>query len=189
MTYTTLPDGYRQIGEVDLTRDRRAMLLVNISALIIAAVLFLLGLIVHPFRLFSDSFSSLLIRLILFYAGALLYLVLHELVHGVLMRYYSGLRPHYGFNGIYAYAGSEAYFDRNRYRIIALAPVVLLGTILLLLCIVLPDTLFWYFYLIQIMNLSGAAGDLYVSLLLKKLPDDLLVQDSGVAMKFYSCTP
>ena len=42
MTYTTLPDGYRQIGEVDLMRDRRAMLLVNISALIIAAVLFLL---------------------------------------------------------------------------------------------------------------------------------------------------
>ena len=42
-----------------------------------------------------------------------LYLVLHELVHGICMRAFSGIRPHYGFTGLYAYAGSTAYFGEK----------------------------------------------------------------------------
>lgn len=186
MTHIKLPDGYRQIGGVDLMKDRRAMLIVNGAALVLALILLPLGLLMRPFHLFSGSIFAILLQLVLLYAGLVLYLVLHEFVHGVFMRHYSGLRPRYGFTGLYAYAGSDAYFDRKQYRIISLAPVLLLGAILLLFCFVVPDTLFWYFYLIQVANLSGAAGDLYVSLLLRKLPADLLVQDSGIAMRFYS---
>ena len=185
MNHSILPAGYRRIGGVDLMQDRRAALLVNLGALAIALILFLLGLVLRPFKLFSDEIP-LLLQLLLFLFGLVFYMVLHELTHGVLMRHYSGLRPRYGFNGVYAYAGSDAYFDRRSYRVIALAPVVWLGLLLLFLCCAAPPSFFWPCYLIQITNLSGAAGDLYVCLLLRKLPDDLLVQDSGVAMQFFS---
>lgn len=185
MNYTVLPSGYRRIGGVDLMRDQRAARIVNFSALGAGFVLILVGLPFHPFNLFFSE-VPLLLQLFLFLGSLVLYTVLHELTHGVLMRYYSGLRPRYGFNGLYAYAGSNAYFDRRSYRVIALAPVVLLGLLLLLLCCLVLISLFWFFYLIQIVNLSGAAGDIYVCLLLQKLPADLLIQDSGIAMEFYS---
>ena len=41
-------------------------------------------------------------------------------------------------------------------------------------------------WILQIANVSGAAGDVYVTLRLLRLPRDLLVRDTGVAMTVYS---
>jgi len=49
-----------------------------------------------------------------------------------------------------------------------------------------PTGWFWVVYILQICNISGAAGDLYISFRLRKLPDDILVQDSGVSMRVFS---
>ena len=48
-----------------------------------------------------------------------------------------------------------------------------------------PTLGFWGIYFIQIANLSGAAGDLYVTYLFSRLPSDILVQDVGVSMVVY----
>ena len=50
VNYTVLPSGYRRIGGVDLLQDRRSMLIVNLGAIVIALLLLLLGLRLHPFR-------------------------------------------------------------------------------------------------------------------------------------------
>ena len=39
---------------------------------------------------------------------------------------------------------------------------------------------------LQIGNLSGAAGDLFVTVKFAGMPKDILVQDSGVSMAVYS---
>ena len=75
-----------------------------------------------PLRtLFSmdDGFGFYFLRLGMLTAGYAAYVVLHELVHGVCMKYFSGAPVRYGFTGLYAYAGSEAYFTKKRYFIIA----------------------------------------------------------------------
>lgn len=61
----------------------------------------------------------------------------------------------YGFTGLYAYAGSEAYFTKKRYFIIALAPVAVWGVVLLALCMLVPAPWFWTVYLIQIGNIAA----------------------------------
>src|SRR5699024_9973818 len=114
------------------------------------------------------------------------YLVLHELVHGVLIWFFSGRMAHFGFSGLYAYAGSEAYFKKSSYLIIALAPIVVWGMVLLLLIFLVPPDWFWVVYLIQAFNVSGAAGDLYVTVLFARLPKHILVQDTGTAMTVYA---
>ena len=53
-------------------------------------------------------------------------MILHEIIHGGFMKAFSGLKPRYGFTGLYAYAGSDALFNRRQYLIIAFAPVVIL---------------------------------------------------------------
>ena len=118
--------------------------------------------------------------------GYIAYIVLHELVHGVFMKCFSGIKPKYGFTLMYAYAGSSAYFNKKSYIIIALAPVVIWGAVLGVLCAVLPQSWFWVVYLIQIGNISGAAGDFYVTFKFLKLPKDILVNDTGVAMTVYT---
>lgn len=102
------------------------------------------------------------------------------------MKYFSGAPVRYGFTGLYAYAGSEAYFTKKRYFIIALAPVAVWGVVLLALCMLVPAPWFWTVYLIQIGNIAGAAGDFYVVWRFAAMSPDILVRDAGVDMTVYS---
>ena len=43
-----------------------------------------------------------------------------------------------------------------------------------------------YVYIIQIANISGAAGDYFVTFKFSRFPKDILVRDSGTAMRVYS---
>ena len=92
----------------------------------------------------------------------------------------------YGFTGLYAFAGSEDYYNKKAYIFIALAPVVLWGVVLAVINPFVPVEWFWIVYLVQIMNLSGAAGDLFVTIKFSRMPRDILVQDSGLGMTVFS---
>jgi len=186
---TVLPEGYAPILHVDLQRDKKKALLVNGIALLIGVVLTLAGHWVVPIgTMFSmkAGMAAYFLRFIVLFCGVVVYMILHELVHGVFMKRFSGEKVKYGFTGMYAYAGSDACFDKKSYIIIALAPVVIWGVVLAVLSVVVSEPWFWVVYFIQISNLSGAAGDYYVTWKFRSLPSDILVQDSGVSMTVYS---
>ena len=86
------------------------------------------------------------------------YLILHELVHGITMKACGTKKVRYGFTGLYCYAGSEDYYGKKSYLIIALAPVVLFFFLLIPINLIVPREWFWVVYFLQIGNLSGAAG-------------------------------
>ena len=44
----------------------------------------------------------------------------------------------------------------------------------------------WVIYFIQISNVSGAVGDLFVSFRFSKMPHDIRIKDTGVSMTVYS---
>ena len=68
----------------------------------------------------------------------------------------------------------------------ALAPLVVWGVIITAILLVVPRNWFWTAYVLQMINIAGAAGDIYVSVKFSKMPDDILVMDTGVEMKVYS---
>ena len=177
-----LPDGYGERIKIDLQKNKTEALLVNGLALVIMLVLIVIGHLVVPVQaLLRLGITKLLLMVI----GVLLYLVLHELTHAVCMKYYGAEKVKFGYTGLYAYAGSDAYFGKKPYIVIALAPVVVWGVVLLILNLLAGDGWFWVVWLIQVSNLSGAAGDLYVTAKLSKMPADILIQDSGVSMTVY----
>ena len=185
-----LPQGYQPLMKVDLAGNKRLFVLVNAGALVIGAGMTLLGLLFTPLSaLFDKGFGlQLLLRSTALLVGMVAYIVLHELVHGVFIRLFSGKRAKYGFGLSYAWAGSDAYFEKIPYLVIALAPVVFWGAVLAVLCAVVPPGWFWVVYFIQVLNISGAVGDFYVTVRFLTLPRDILVQDSGTAMTVFAKT-
>ena len=188
-SYTELPGGYREIDSIDLQKNKKLSLLVNGIALLIGVLMAVpMHFVVSITTLFdmSEGFIPYLIRFGVLMVGIILYMVLHELVHGIAMKRCGTKKIQYGFTGLYAFAGSEDYYDKRSYVIIALAPIVVWGVVLLVLNLLVPAQWFWVVYWIQISNISGAAGDLYVTYRFSRLPADILVKDYGVGMTVYS---
>ena len=185
----SLPEGYREICAIDLQKNKKMALFVNLLAIVIAALLAIpMHYVVPISSLFSmeNGMQSYMFRFAGMFVLLILYMVLHELVHGIAMKMCGTKKVKYGFTGMYAYATSNDFYDKKTYIFIALAPVVLWGIILTVVNMFVSLEWFWVVYFIQISNLSGAAGDLYVTVKFSRLPSDILIQDYGVGMTVFS---
>jgi len=188
-TYSVLPEGYREILSIDLQKDKKLSIIVNGLAVVIAVCMVVPVCFAVPIKTLFDMNRGLglyALRFAVLAVSVIAYMILHELVHGITMKCFGCPKVKYGFTGMYAFAGSEAYFAKVPYLAVALAPVVVWGVVLGVLCAVVPIQWFWIVYILEVINISGAAGDFYVTWRFLNLPKDILVQDSGVAMKVYS---
>lgn len=187
--YSALPENYKDIFSVNLQKDKKKSILVNSFALLIAAVMIVpVHFIIPITELFSvgEDMKMYFIRFAVLLILSVLYIILHEAVHGVAMKICGTKKIKYGFTGIYAFAGSNDYYDKKSYIFIALAPVVLWGIVLAAVNFFVPREWFWVIYFVQISNISGAAGDFYVTAKFSRFPKDILVKDYGVGMTVFS---
>ena len=180
-----LPEGYGQKYLIDLKDNKKQFWIVNGLSLGIVAVLLAVFALLLWKGFLALHFEGLPVQMIVMGLGMLAYIPLHELVHGVCIRRFSGKRANYGFTLVYAYAGSECYFNKRDYLVIAAAPVVFWGIVFLILLFLLPVNWRWVPYAWQLFNLSGAAGDFYVFHRLNREPDTILCQDTGVKMAVF----
>lgn len=185
-----LPEGYGEIYSVDLQKNKRLSLLVNGIAVAIMVIMVVAMRFLVPIRAtFSpENLGAYFGKVALTFALVILYVVLHEAIHGVAMKICGTKRIKYGFTGVYAFAGSSDYYGKGAYIFIALAPVILWGVVLAVVNAFVSPEWFWVIYFIQINNISGAAGDFFVTAKFSRLPKDILVQDHGVGMKVYSAS-
>ena len=187
-TIGVLPEDYGEIYSLNLQKDKRTAIIVNLLALAIAAVMAVSMNFFVPVTSVFDM-SGGIVRYFLRFAALIvlmvLYMILHELVHGIAMKLCGTKRVKYGFTGLYAFAGSEDYYDKKSYIFIALAPIVLWGTVLAAVNFFVPTEWFWIVYMIQLINISGAAGDLFATVKLSRMPKGILIQDSGVSMRVF----
>ena len=185
-SYAKLPQGYAPYASIDLVHNKKQFWIVNglsVALCVIMLILpFLWGRSLRGF-VGDGSLSALLLRLGVV-AGLLAYIALHELTHGAVMKACCA-SVRYGYKVAYAYAGSDAYFTRPAYVVIALAPVVVWGVVFAVLTVCLPREWFWAVWLWQLVNVSSAAGDFYCTCRILRAPRDTLVQDTGTAMTFY----
>lgn len=183
-----LPKDYGEIYSLNLQKDKRTAIIVNLLAFAIAAVMAVSMNFFVPVTSFFDMSGGIVryfLRLAALIVLMVLYMFLHELVHGIAMKLCGTKRVKYGFTGLYAFAGSEDYYDKKSYIFIALAPIVLWGTVLAAVNFFVPTEWFWIVYMIQLINISGAAGDLFAAVKFSRMPKNILIQDSGVSMRVF----
>lgn len=185
----SLPEGYNEYYSIDLQKNKKISVLVNgLSVLIMVVMVISMNFLVPVSTFWNDEtdFFVLAVKFISVFVSLLLYIVLHELVHGIAMKICGTKKVKYGFTGLYAFAGSEDYYSKGAYIFIALAPVVLWGVVLAVLKFIVPIEWFWVVYIVQISNIGGAAGDFFVTVKFSRFPKDILVKDHGVGMTVYS---
>ncbi|MGN0735155.1 MAG: DUF3267 domain-containing protein [Anaerovoracaceae bacterium] len=187
--YPGLPAGYDLYETLDMAADKTVFKRISWCSLLIVVVMIVCGrLAVSPGLILDGGWTHVLFTAALILVGLVVYVFAHEWVHGVFIRIFTGEPAQFGFkagSGM-AYAGSTWFFSRPAYITVALAPVVIWGVVLAVLTGDVPDEYFWCLYAIQIFNISGAVGDLYVTWLVMRMPCDVLIFDEGVSMKFFA---
>ena len=184
-----LPEGYKRVAYVNLQKDKKTSVLINVISGVIAL---LMGFLMHLFVPITDALAlsagmeSLMQYIIVLMIAMTAYIVLHEGVHAVFMKIFGCKKIKFGFTGLYAFAGTDELISKKAYFIIALAPVLVLGIILLILLFIFPMPIFWLIYLLEIVNVSGAVGDIFVTVKFGKMPEDIYIHDNGVSMNVYS---
>lgn len=191
-TIIDLPNGYTCFKKIDFRHNVKLSIFINLISIIIGVLLFFLMNHYILYRSFFDpslGSQSILFRKVILIFSLLLYLILHEFTHGLVMKCIGAKKIHFGFTGLYAYTSCQNYIFKQYYYIVCLAPIVLWGIVFLIGCLVAKSIwLFLLFYWLQIINITGSIGDLYISLLLKRYPHDTLINDEGTIMCFYTKT-
>jgi hypothetical protein len=192
MNYDALPEGFSLYRVIDL-KTAKLQIWLNLASLPIFAALVIPAYIAVPLHvpfvndLASNSFGRYFARLALFMAAMIAVMLLHELVHGLCF-YVAGGKPTYGHKlPFFLYAACEnRYICKRHYFVIGLAPLAVLTALLIPVCALVPQSWFWVPYFALVANAGGAVGDIYISLLLTRMPKDILAVDSGAAMQIYS---
>lgn len=189
LAYPALPAGYDLYETLDMAKDRQVFLRINICAIAAVVTMVFCGTMRVPLsKAFSMDIGRVLMCVSAMCIGLVVYVFLHEWVHGVFIRMFTGEKAEFGFvpQAGMAYAKSSWLFGKFAYIVIALAPVVIWGAVLAVLIKDMPEEYFWYIYALQMFNVSGAAGDLYVTWLISRMPEGVVVLDSGTSMKFFA---
>ena len=186
----SLPQNYFLHKEIDLSRDFRLLLVLNLLA--IPLLFFFSWFFQRLALLFRSDFQASGIRTSTLGSilGILISLIgviiLHELIHGVFFWVITGQRPHFGFKGAYAFAAAPTwYIARGPYLIIGLSPLVLISIAGVLLIPVVPLKILSPLAIAFTFNAAGAIGDAAIVAYLLTLSPKVLVNDRGDAVAIY----
>ena len=180
-----LPPGYREVFAVDAGNKRVGLLLNLLAAAIDLPILAVSLVLIRPWESGAPRPRQLLILL----AALVVYIVLHELVHGAAYKIMTREKLSFGLTLSVAYCGvPNIYCYRLTSLISLLAPFTLFLPVFLLPAILLPDAWDRFVWAVMLaMHVGGCAGDLYNTFLfLFRFRDPrTLTRDFGSKQVFY----
>ena len=191
-----LPDGYRQALYIN-AKDKKFGIIFNFIAILV-----LIGVMIIAFHvlrvggklsldILNVGIGGLGIAYLVFILAMLLYIVLHEVVHGIAYKVLTGERLTFGISWSCAFCGVPNIFTYRTTAIIAVIAPFALFTLLLIPALVVLYFFSPLYYLIFAfifgLHLGGCSGDLYVLYLLTFRFKDrkTLMRDTGPEQYFY----
>lgn len=171
-----LPPGYRLHSTIDLKEDKRAATAIQMTFIVTAAALIGVAILLD-LPLASDWASGVIIAVTL--AACVTYSALHELTHGVLLGLLTGVRPTYAVRLPYLVTGCSAYLRKQSAIVVAVAPAVIWGVVLVVAMFTVPADALLTAYVVLTLNFAGSAGDFFQAWKISQLPRTALVRDAG----------
>lgn len=162
----------------------RPLALLSLYMLIIGVVFFgALNLVAYFWSrhtlTFSFSSGGLLLWLLSNIVAYVVILPVHEGIHGLVIALLGG-KPYFGAKlPLALFCGAKnQLFRRNQYIVVALAPLVVISLAAIVLTLLAPVAAS-YVFLATVGNFSGAAGDVWTSARVVRLPPDSLIEDTA----------
>ncbi len=186
---SSLPDGYQEVLSWKITENKSRIIWMNILGILLFFVFAVI------FSALADSLGRMpssigfgLGEIGMILLGIVLTLVLHELVHGMVMRAY-GATPQYGviWKQMMFYATAPGFaFPRNGYIVIALAPLVFISVLVVLGMWALQGTLWVALLTIcGTLNASGAVGDMWITSIVLRYPVTARIVDERDGIRVF----
>lgn len=188
--YKELPNGYKEVYSIDAGNTKTGLIL-NLIGLPIMIVMFIILMVIKSlvcgkinFDL-SDGETSLVLFILCIVM--ILYIIIHELTHGLFYKFFTNEKLKFGLKLTCAYCGVPTIYMKKIPMIItALAPFVIYSLIGVVLMIVVPyNVIFLAIDILFSAHVAGCVGDIYISFLLIKYPKETLVNDTGAKQTFY----
>jgi hypothetical protein len=185
----TLPKGYSQFDEINLKKNKRLAIVLNIVAVFVAifSVFLLSGFaaLVRP-GLMNTSGSITLGMIVILVGLYVILMTIHELIHGLFFWMFTHSRPVFGVRLFYAYTGAPSwYIPHRQYGFIALGPLVIIGVVGMLLMLLVPESWLITIIILVALNTGGALGDILVFARLFRMSQTCMVNDTGDVVTFY----
>lgn len=188
-----LPNNYKPKFMID-GKDKKTGLIMNALAFLVMGIT--LGIALPLWLLGGAPYveltpTKLVLALLVFGLSMAMYVVLHELVHGIAYKLLTHERLTFGISWSCAFCGVPNIYVYRRAALIALvAPLITFTLILIPLCVwmyFVHPIYYLYSVILLAMHLGGCVGDDYVTLLfLFKFKDkSTLVQDTGPKQTIY----
>lgn len=190
-----LPENYRLVKTVDATKAPFAVVF-NLLSLVMmvgafAVLYFAFG---TDVSLIKEQFLTLpdftkILALLLLVVGFIVYIVLHELVHGVVYKAFTKRKLTFGVTMTCAYCGvPDVFVYRTASLCALLAPFVIFSIAFIVPMFFLQNTV-WFLLLAALfaMHFGGCVGDLYITVLyaFKFRDGKTLMRDTGPVQTFY----
>ena len=190
-----LPENYRLVKTVDATKAPFAVVF-NLLSLVMmvgafAVLYFAFG---TDVSLIKEQFLTLpdftkILTLLLLVVGFIVYIVLHELVHGVVYKAFTKRKLTFGVTMTCAYCGvPDVFVYRTASLCALLAPFVIFSIAFIVPMFFLQNTV-WFLLLAALfaMHFGGCVGDLYITVLyaFKFRDGKTLMRDTGPVQTFY----
>lgn len=182
--YKEIPDGYKEFKVID-AKNTKTILWFNVISLIMLVVAIVPFIILKPID-FSETYLFIPFILIMGF-GMIVYIILHELTHGLVYKLYTKQKLTFGLTLFVAYCGVPNIYVSKRVALASvLAPFVTYSIILIPILILMPANLIYLALLIIFgIHFSGCVGDLYVTYILVKTKGKVLMNDTGPKQTFY----
>ena len=191
--YKQLPEGYRQAFVVDAKEKKTATLFTVFSFVLMAIPMFPILLNVGGLRAMIEETGRgrMIIAELVLLLSIVVYMVLHELVHGIAYKALTHQKLTFGLTLTVAFCGvPDVYTSRKTALIALVAPFLTFSAILIPLTIWLHGVNKLYFLFSGILfsiHFGGCVGDLYMTyvLLFRFRDPRTLMNDTGPKQTLY----
>jgi hypothetical protein len=182
----------RKVESVELlgTEQLQPLARLSLSMLLVGVVFFgILNLAAYFWQrhtlALDVSFGEVVLWLVSNVVAYVVILPVHEAVHGLVIALLGG-RPYFGAKlPLALFCGAKnQLFRRNQYIMVALAPLVVISLAALVLTLLAP-VVASYVFLATVGNFSGAAGDVWATARVLRLPPDALIEDTAVGFQVW----
>jgi len=189
-----LPEGYTLAYHIN-AKNKKTGLIMNLWALAILIVVGAVGaipLLLDKSLSFEIGTVEMLVAYLVFMASMIVYIVLHELVHGIAYKLLTHEKLTFGMSWSCAFCGVPNIYVYRRPALIALiAPLVTFTVLLIPLSAVLyfVHPIYYALSLILLgMHLGGCVGDGYMTYLFLRVfrKSTTLVRDTGPEQYVYT---